>query len=169
VGWVNHNLNTSENFYPKICTTHTYEDRIRTLQNVAKAGLQTCAGGIIGMGESDEDILDMLFALRDLQIDSIPINFLYPIEGTPLENLHNLTAEKCLKVLCLARFLCPDKEIRAAGGRELNLGEKQHLALYAANSIFIDGYLTTPGMEPDPTRIMIESHGFQVEELSVTH
>ena len=164
VGWVNHNLNTSERFYPKICTTHTYRDRVDTVKQVARAGLKTCSGGIVGMGETDEDILDLAFAVRSLEVESIPVNFLHPIAGTPLEKMNDLTPSKCLKVLCLFRFLNPDKEIRAAGGRELKLGSLQRLALYPANSIFIDGYLTTPGQEASEARRMVEEEGFEVEE-----
>ena len=163
VGWVNHNLNTSERFYPEICSTHTYQDRVNTVKNVRKAGLMTCSGGIIGMGETDEDILDMAFACRELGMDSIPINFLHPIKGTPMAAYQFLTPAKCLKVLCLFRFLNPASEIRAAGGREVNLGSVQHLALYAANSIFIEGYLTTPGQQAQEAQRMIEQFGFEIE------
>ncbi len=163
VGWMNHNLNTSERFYPEICSTHTYQDRVETVQNVARAGLGTCSGGIVGMGETDEDILELAFAVRRLGVESIPVNFLHPIPGTPLENANHLSPEKGLKILCLFRFLNPDKEIRAAGGREFKLGKMQHLALYPANSIFIDGYLTTSGQPPDAAKRMIEEEGFEVE------
>ncbi|MBI4343290.1 MAG: biotin synthase BioB [Candidatus Omnitrophica bacterium] len=163
VGWVNHNLNTSERFYPEICSTHTYQDRVETVRNVRKAGLKTCSGGIVGMGETDEDILDMAFACREIGMDSIPVNFLHPIKGTPMEALRFLTPMKALKVLCLFRFLNPASEIRAAGGREVNLGPAQAQALYAANSIFIEGYLTTPGQQAQEARRMIEEFGFEVE------
>ena len=163
VGWVNHNLNTSERFYPEICTTHTYQDRIQTVLNVKHAGLRTCSGGIIGMGEGDEDILDMAFAVRTLGIDSVPINFLHPIAGTPLGAYRLLTPMKCLKVLCLFRFLNPASDLRAAGGREVNLGASQALALYPANSIFVEGYLTTPGQQADEAHRMIDQLGFELE------
>ena len=165
MGWVNHNLNTSERFYPEICSTHTYQDRVETVKNVRKAGLLTCSGGIVGMGESDEDILDLAYACRELQMDSIPVNFLHPIKGTPLEASHFLTPMKCLKVLCVFRLLNPASEIRAAGGREVNLRSVQALALYAANSIFIEGYLTTPGQQAEDARRMVEDMGFEVESL----
>ncbi len=166
VGWVNHNLNTSERFYSEICSTHTYQDRVETVKNVRKAGLMTCSGGIVGMGETDEDIVDLAFAVRELSMDSIPVNFLHPIEGTPMEALKHLTPMKCLKVLCLFRFLNPSSEIRAAGGREVNLRSVQALALYAANSIFVEGYLTTPGQQAEEARRMIEDMGFEVEPAS---
>ncbi len=163
-GWVNHNLNTSRRFYPNICTTHTWDDRVRTIENVRAAGLSTCSGGIVGMGESDDDLLDLAYATRRLRIDSVPVNFLNSIAGTPLQAQHNLTPAKCLKALCLFRLLNPQSEVRAAGGRELNLGELQGYSLYAANSIFVDGYLTTPGLAAAATREMIARMGFEVEE-----
>ena len=168
VGWVNHNLNTSERFYPEVCSTHTYQDRVATVQNVRKAGLLTCSGGIIGMGERDEDILELAFACRELRMDSIPVNFLHPIPGTPMGHFAFLTPMKCLKALCLFRFLNPASEIRAAGGREVNLRSLQALALYPANSIFVEGYLTTPGQQAEEARRMIEDAGFEVEKVSDT-
>ncbi len=163
VGWVNHNLNTSQRFYPQICTTHTYADRVQTVKNVRAAGLATCSGGIVGMGECDEDIVDLAFAVRELHIDSIPVNFLHPIPGTPMQDVHVLTPERGLKVLCLVRLLNPSSDVRAAGGRELNLREQQGRALYPANSVFVEGYLTTPGQAAAAARQMIESLGFEVE------
>jgi len=167
VGWVNHNLNTSERFYPEICTTHTYQDRVNTVRNVRKAGLMTCSGGIVGMGERDEDILDLAFACREQRMDSIPVNFLHPIKGTPMEAFRFLTPMKCLKILCLFRFLNPTSEIRAAGGREVNLRSLQGLALYPANSIFVEGYLTTPGQQAQEALQMIADMGFEVESSEV--
>ena len=167
VGWVNHNLNTSERYYPQICTTHTYQDRIETLRHVKSAGLMTCSGGIVGMGETDDDILDLAYAIRELAIDSVPINFLHPIGGTPMESFRHLTPIKCLKVLCLFRFLNPKSEIRAAGGREVNLRSLQPLALYPANSIFVEGYLTTPGQQHQEAHRMIEDLGFEIEPQEV--
>ena len=142
---VNHNLNTSENFHPEICTTHTFADREATLRNVQQAGLSACSGGIIGMGESDDDIIDLAISLRELKVDSVPVNFLIPIEGTPLAGLNELTPTRCLRVLCLFRFILPSQKIRIAGGREVHLRSLQPLGLYPANSIFIGDYLTTAG------------------------
>jgi len=167
VGWVNHNLNTSERFYPELCSTHTYRDRLETIKNVQRAGLMACSGGIVGMGETDEDILDLAFACREAGMDSIPVNFLHPIKGTPMEGFGFLTPMKCLKVLCLFRFLNPTSEIRAAGGREVNLRSLQPLALYPANSIFVEGYLTTPGQQAQEARKMIEDMGFEIESYEV--
>ena len=161
---VNHNLNASRRFYPQICTTHTYDDRVRTVENVRRAGLSTCCGGIIGMGETDEDVIDLALSLRGLDVASIPVNFLHPIPGTPLEGNRQLTPERCLKALCLFRFVNPAKELRIAGGRELNLGDMQPLALYPANSLFVNGYLTTPGQTAADTHRMIEAHGFEIDD-----
>lgn len=166
VGWVNHNLNTSERFHPEICTTHTYQDRVETVKNVRAAGLMTCSGGIVGMGESDEDVVDLALACREMKMDSIPVNFLHPIKGTPLASLDYLTPMKCLKVLCLFRFLNPESEIRAAGGREVNLRQFQAFSLYPANSIFVEGYLTTPGQQSNEALKMITDMGFEIEPAS---
>ncbi|MGH7856787.1 MAG: biotin synthase BioB, partial [Candidatus Binatia bacterium] len=163
VGWVNHNLNTSERFHDRICTTHTYADRVRTVRNAQAAGLAICSGGILGMGEDDEDVIDLAFALRELQVDSLPVNFLHPIDGTPLQGATFLDPVKSLKALCLFRFANPAADIRAAGGRERNLGAWQSLVLYPANSIFVQGYLTTPGQRPDEAERMIVDMGFEVE------
>ncbi len=165
VGWVNHNLNTSERFHPEICTTHTYEDRITTVRAVQAAGLNTCCGGIIGMGEGDEDIVDLAFALQKLKVDSLPLNFLIPIGGTPLAEREVLPPGKGLRALCLMRLTNPAAEIRMAGGGEKVLGWFRGLSLYAANSLFVDGYLTTPGQAADDTQQMITSMGFEIEAM----
>ena len=163
VGWVNHNLNTSERFHPEICTTHAYGDRVGTVQAVKRAGLNVCCGGIIGMGESDEDVVDLAFALRELGVDSLPLNFLLSIDGTPLGGRGTMSPTRALRALCLMRFTNPAADIRAAGGRERNLGDWQGLALYPANSVFVEGYLTTVGLATAPTRTLVESMGFTVE------
>lgn len=163
IDYVNHNLNTSRRFYPEICTTHSYDDRLATVRAVQEAGLRTCCGGIIGLGETEEDVIDLAFDLRDLQVDSLPVNFLHPIKGTPLEDRNVLDPAKCLRALCLMRFVRPEAEIRVAGGRELHLGSWQALALYPANSLFVDGYLTTPGDAADKVRRLVTSLGFEVE------
>ena len=166
IGWVNHNLNTSRRFYPEICTTHSYDERIATMRAVRRAGLATCCGGIIGMGEAPEDVIDLAFALRDLKVDSLPVNFLHPIDGTPLAQQRRLTPGYCLRALCLFRFTNPECELRVAGGRELKLGWFQSLALYPANSIFVDGYLTTPGQASAEARRMVLGMGFEVESVT---
>ncbi len=160
---VNHNLNTSEAFHASICTTHTFQDRLATIKNARAAGLEICSGGIVGMGESDEDLIELATALQDVKPDSIPLNMLTPVSGTPFEQANNLTPQRCLKVLCLFRFLHPRTEIRIAGGREHNLRSLQPLALYPADSVFVNGYLTTPGAPAPEVRGMIEDLGFTIE------
>ena len=162
VNKVNHNLNTSPEFYREICTTHTYEDRVETLKAVRQAGLQLCSGGIIGMGERDEDVVRMALELRELEVESIPLNFLIDIDGTPLAHTTRLTPRYCLKALAMFRFVNPASEIRIAGGRELHLGSLQALGLYAANSMFIGDYLTTKGQAPEADYKMIEELGFTI-------
>ncbi len=161
---VNHNLNTSQRHHPNICTTHTYEDRVATVEHLKAVGLSPCCGGIIGMGETEDDVMDLALALRELDVESIPVNFLHPISGTPLNGANHLTPQRCLKTLCLFRFVNPAKEIRVAGGRELNLRSLQPLSLYPANSIFVNGYLTTPGQKDTDAHRMIEDLGFEIEE-----
>jgi biotin synthase len=159
---VNHNLNTSENFYGDICTTHTFADRVATLRAVRDAGIELCSGGIIGMGEERRDVVDMAIALRDLGVESIPVNFLNPIDGTPLAGQHELTPRYCLKVLAMFRLVNPDRELRIAGGREIHLGSLQALGLYAANSIFVGDYLTTKGQAAEADYQMLRELGFEV-------
>ncbi|MBE3565848.1 MAG: biotin synthase BioB [Thermogemmatispora sp.] len=161
---LNHNLNTSERYYPTICTTHTYEDRWQTLQAARRAGLHLCSGAIFGQGESLEDIIDVALALRELEPQSIPVNFLLPIAGTPLENTRYLRPYDCLRILCLMRLTNPKQEIRVSAGREVHLRSLQPLALYAANSVFVSGYLTTPGQHYEETWQMIRDLGFEIEE-----
>ena len=160
---INHNLNTSEAFHPAICTTHTFQDRLTTIRHARNAGLEICSGGIIGMGESDDDVIDLALALREVKPDSIPLNTLHPVPGTPLEHCDHLTPQRCLKVLCLFRFLHPRTEIRMAGGREFNLRTLQPLALYVADSLFVGGYLTTPGQPAPEAWKMITDLGFEIE------
>lgn len=159
----NHNLNTSKANYPSITTTHTYDQRVETVEKVKTHGMSPCSGVIIGMGETDQEIVEMAYALRELDADSIPINFLNAIPGTPLEHAGRTPAMKALKVLALFRFICPSKEIRVAGGREVNLRSLQPLALFAANSLFVGDYLTTAGQEVSADHQIIEDLGFEIE------
>ncbi|TMK33739.1 MAG: biotin synthase BioB [Actinobacteria bacterium] len=163
----NHNLNTSRDHHGNITTTHTYDDRVATVEAVKRAGISPCSGFIAGMGERDEQLVDVAFALRELDADSIPVNFLHAVDGTPLEGTHELNARRCLKILALLRLVCPSKEIRVAGGRELNLGSLQPLALYPANAIFIGDYLTTPGQAAEADYRMISDLGFEIEECAL--
>ena len=159
----NHNLNTSARYYPQICSTHTYDDRMDTLGAARGAGLELCSGVIFGQGESADDVIDVCEALSSLAPESIPVNFLNPIGGTPLEGRPLLGPLACLKLLCLMRFYNPRSEIRVAGGREVQLRELQPLALYPANSIFVDGYLTTSGQESAAAHRMIHDAGFELD------
>jgi biotin synthase len=159
---VNHNLNTSQDYYKEICTTHTFEDRMETLRNVRKAGLQLCSGGIIGMGESRKDIVDMAFSLRELSVESIPLNFLHAIDGTPMEHQEYLTPRDCIRALAMVRFVNPSSELRIAGGRERHLRSLQPLGLYIANSLFVGDYLTTQGQAPSEDYQMIADLGFEI-------
>lgn len=162
---INHNLNTSERYYSKICTTHTYDDRVATVEAARSAGLSTCSGVLAGMGETDQDLIDVARALRVLRVDSVPVNFLNPIPGTPLAETRDLTPWRCLKILCLFRFMLPTTEIRIAGGREVNLRSLQPLALYPGNSLFINGYLTTNGQPAVDAVAMVRDLGFEVDLL----
>jgi len=159
---VNHNLNTSSRFYPEICSTHSYEDRLATLSACREAGLSLCSGGIIGMGETRDDVVAMAMEFRRLRVESIPLNFLQSIDGTPLEGLQRLTPRDCLRALAMVRLVNPTSELRIAGGRETHLGSLQPLGLYPANSIFIGDYLTTKGQLPEQDRRMIEDMGFTI-------
>lgn len=160
---LNHNLNTSERNYPNICTTHTFQDRLNTLKAARKEGIELCSGVIVGMHESHNDILDVAYTLRQMDVESIPVNFLMPIEGNVLDQHSHLTPDFCLRVLCLFRFLNPRAEIRVAAGREIHLRSMEVMALYPANSLFLDGYLNTKGAERLRTLQMIRDAGFTIK------
>ena len=169
---LNHNLNTSESHYPKICSTHTYQDRMDTLRAAQSAGLACCSGVIVGMGEENEDLIRVAKELRRLEVASIPVNFFLPIDGTqlsesvmetPLDETTTLTPDYCLRVLCLFRFLNPRAEIRVAAGREHHLRSMEVMALYPANSMFLEGYLNATGKEASRTLQMLQDAGFAIE------
>jgi len=162
VNRVNHNLNTSRAFYARICSTHSYQDRLNTLQAVRDAGLEICSGAIIGMGEQDQDVVELAFELGKLAVEALPVNFLNPIPGTPLEGEGRLNPRYCLKALALFRLANPKCELRIAGGRENHLGPLQPLGLYPANGIFVGDYLTTKGQPPEDDYRMIEALGFEI-------
>ena len=160
---LNHNLNTSETHYPKICSTHTYQDRMETLQAAQTVGLACCSGVIVGMGEGTDDLIKVAKALRELEIASLPVNFFLPISGTQLVETPTLTPDYCLRVLCLFRFLNPQAEIRIAAGREHHLRSMEVMALYPANSMFVEGYLNAQGAEASRTLQMITDAGFAIK------
>lgn len=159
VNRINHNLETSEKFFSKIVTTHTWKERLETIKRVQKVGLSTCSGGIFGMGESNEDIVELALTYRDLDVDSIPLNFLIPIPGTPFENANYLTPQKCLKIVALFRFVNPDAELRLCGGREQNLQDLHDTAMNIANCLMAGGYLTRAGRNPEKDKQMIKELG----------
>jgi len=161
---INHNLNTSRNHYKNICTTHTYDDRIENIKMFKNIGFEICCGGIVGIGESKEDVVDMLFSIKDINPNAIPINFLVPISGTTITKTKKhqyLSSEYCLKVLAITRLLNPKSEIRCAAGRETYLKGKEELMFYAVDSIFAQGYLTVDGQTLDDTIKTITDLGFQ--------
>ncbi|GHU59140.1 biotin synthase [Clostridia bacterium] len=159
---INHNLNTSRRFYPQICSTHTYEARIANIKMLQGIGFEICCGGIIGLGETNEDVVDMLFEIKAIRPQAVPVNFLIPVKGTALEQMDTsrLTPEFCLKVLCLARIVRPNADIRAAAGRELYLKGREKEMFYVVDSIFASGYLTEKGQSLVDTIQMIREAGF---------
>lgn len=162
---INHNLNSSRAYYHNICSTHTFEQRVDNIHMLQRLGFEICSGGIVGMGESKEDIVDMLLELREIQPEALPINFLLPIEGTPLENADTsqLTTQYCIKVLCLARLLVPRSDIRCAAGREVYFKGKEKMLLNVVDSIFASGYLTAGGQGIKDTIRAITDAGFTYE------
>ncbi len=164
----NHNLETSRRYFPEVVSTHDYDDRIATVRAAVSAGMEACCGGILGMGETDEDRVDMAMELRDLRVESIPLNFLDPRPGTPMAENRRLRPQEALRALAMFRLVSPTADIRIAGGREVTLGSLQPLALYAATSLFVDGYLTTGGQGRDRDLRMIREGGFEVAQVSAT-
>ena len=159
----NHNLNTAQDHYADICSTHSFADRVSTVDKAKGAGLSPCSGLIAGMGESDQDLVSVAFALRDLEPDSVPVNFLIPFQGTPLDGTWELTPQRCLRILAMVRFVCPSAEVRLAGGREIHLRSLQPLALHIVNSIFLGDYLTSEGQAGAKDLELIADAGFTVE------
>ena len=162
---INHNLNTSRSYYSHICSTHTFDQRVKNIKMLQSIGFEICSGGIIGMGESKEDIVDMLLELKEINPEAIPINFLLPIKGTPFENVDTsiLTPKYCLKVLCLARLLVPQADILCAAGREIYFKGDEKRLLSVVNSIFASGYLTEDGQGIKDTIKAITDAGFTYE------
>ncbi len=158
----NHNLNTAESHYESICTSHTYADRVDTVERATAAGLSSCSGLIAGMGETHAQLAEAVLALRELDSDSIPVNFLMPFDGTPLAGHVQLTPLECLRILAVVRLACPDKELRIAGGREMHLRSLQAVGLQVANSIFLGDYLTSEGQDAEADLRMIADAGFTV-------
>lgn len=162
----NHNLETSERHFDKIVSTHSWKDRVETVQHAKNAGMDTCCGGIVGLGETEDDLLELAFAVRELDVDSVPVNFLDARPGTPLAGSALVEPGYALRALCMFRFVHPRTDLRVAGGRELTLRALQAMALYPANSIFTQGYLTTGGATPHADHQMIKDMGFELELAS---
>ena len=162
---INHNLNSSRNYYSHICTTHTFDQRVENIHMLQRLGFEICSGGIIGMGESKEDVVDMLLELKEINPEALPINFLLPIPGTPLgdQDIFGLTYVYGMKVLCLARLLVPQSDIRCAAGREVYFKGHEKELLSVVDSIFASGYLTAGGQGINDTIQTITDAGFTYE------
>jgi len=159
----NHNLQCSRRFFPDIVTTHTYDIRVETVRAVKAAGMKVCCGGLFGMGESWEDRVDLAFELKRLDVDIVPINFLIPIPGTPLESTAELSPLECLKIISIFRFVLPDKEIKVAGGREVHLRDLQSWIFFAgASALMVGNYLTTCGRPSEQDLQMVADLGLPV-------
>lgn len=158
----NHNLNTAESHYEAICTTHDYADRRDTVQHAREHGLSACSGLIAGMGESDEQLVEVAFALRALGVDSVPVNFLMPFDGTPLAGRADLTPHHCVRILAMVRLVHPDADVRVSAGREQHLRSLQPLSLEICNSLFLGDYLTSEGQAGQADLDMIADCGFTV-------
>lgn len=164
-----HNLECSERFFPGVCTTHKWRDRLRTVAAAKEAGLEVCSGGIFGLGETWGDRIDLALALRDLDVDSVPLNFLMPIDGTPYESQPPISAEDALRIVAIFRLMLPEAGIRIGGGRESAFGEMQRkIFLAGANGMMIGDYLTTKGRKPDDDLRMIRELGLEIETIGTT-
>lgn len=162
VSMYHHNIETSREYYGKICTTHTYDERIETIKNVVNAGMDICCGGIIGMGESLEDRIKMAFEIKGLGVKSIPINVLNPIKGTPLEDREILSPFEILKTMAVYRYIIPDSYIRYAGGR-MAIKDKQNIGFRAGvNAALVGNYLTTIGSDISKDKEMILCEGLEI-------
>jgi biotin synthase len=160
-----HNLETSRSHFPSVCTTHTYEDRIETILSAKRIGMEVCSGGIFGIGETDDQLVEMAITLRELDVDSVPVNFLIPIKGTPFESIHSLTPLRCLRIIALFRYMLPEKEIMICGGREQNMGELHPMVFYAgASAIMTGNYLTREGRTLDKDMDMIHEMGLEARK-----
>ena len=154
------NIETAPSHFPDICSTHSYEDKMSTIQAAKDAGIRVCSGGILGLNETPEQRVEMAFELKRLNIDSIPLNLLNQIEGTPFENNKSMTPLEILRAFAVFRFILPKALIRTAGGRELNLRDLQALALNGGmNGIMVGGYLTTGGRRPEDDKTMLKDLG----------
>jgi biotin synthase len=160
---LHNNLETSERYFPYICSTHSYSDKLRTLEAARSAGLLTCSGGIFGMGETWEDRIDLAFTLRELGPVSTPINLLNPIKGTRLDHLPRLSPEEALKIISLMRFILPKNEIRLCGGRVETLGDRHPMIFRAgADAVMTGNYLVLNGRSYEDDLRMLEDLGLKI-------
>lgn len=160
----NHNLETAESHFSQICTTHSFQDRVRTIEVLKERGFSICCGGIIGLGESPQQRLELAFSLRQLGIDCIPFNILNPRPGTPLEHSEPIPPLEIIKTIALFRLILPKGTLKIAGGREVNLRDLQPLALLAgANGLIVGNYLTTPGRKAEDDLTMLRDAGFEIQ------
>ncbi len=160
----NHNVETAESHFPQICSTHSFRDRVKTIEVLKEQGFSICCGGIIGLGESPQQRLELAFSLRQLGIDCIPFNILNPRPGTPLEHSESIPPMEIIKTISLFRLVLPKGTIKIAGGREANLRDLQSLALLAgANGLIVGNYLTTPGRNAEDDFRMIKDLGFKLK------
>jgi biotin synthase len=160
----NHNVETSESHFPQICSTHSFGDRVKTIEVLKDRGFSICCGGIIGLGESPQQRLELAFSLRQLGIDCIPFNILNPRPGTPLEHSESVPPIEIIKTIALFRLILPKGTLKIAGGREANLRDLQSLALLAgANGLILGNYLTTPGRSAEDDLAMVRDLGFKIK------
>ncbi len=158
-----HNLETAASFFSKICTSHSFDERLQTLLLARKAGFSLCSGGIFGLGESDTQVVELALQLRDLEVDAVPVNFLLPIAGTPLAFAQNLTPLRCLKILAVLRYILPNKDILLCGGRKYNLAEMEKLAFWAgASGLMVGNYLTVKGQGVNKDLEFLHKLGLQI-------
>ncbi len=164
-GTYHHNLETARSFFPQICSTHDYEEDVTTVRVAKQAGMKVCCGGIFGLGESFQQRFELGLTLRELDVDSVPLNFLNPIDGTPLAGQHLLTPMDCLRIICLFRYLLPDKKITICGGRDINLREFQSAIFMAgASGMMVGNYLTSAGRDLEKDQQMLKD-----AEVTVSH
>jgi len=161
-----HNLETAPSHFPNICTTHTFQERINTLKTAKELGLEICSGGIFGMGETDEQVVEFTLTLRELDVDAVPTNFLTPIQGTRLGHLNGLEATRCLKIISVLRYALPSKDIIICGGREQNLKDLHPLVFYAgASGIMTGNYLTTKGRNYEQDIYLLKALNLKPRDL----
>lgn len=159
-----HNLETARSYFPNVCTTHEYDEDVETVKAVKRAGLRVCCGGILGLGESPEQRVELAMTLRELDVDSVPVNFLNPIEGTKMADAEPIPPLDILKIIAMFRMVLPDKDIKVAGGREKNLRDLQCLMFAAgANSTMVGNYLTTLGRPATDDLRMISDLGLSIK------